>query len=137
MRVEFNESSLSANMNGFAYTGNNEVDIKVLLRYSTSLIFGVVSVIMSLCLIPCAIFANVLSSIQSKLDGSVSSSYLLLLLSAGVLITCITIGTSVCSMLFYSKSKKSKPDAVGVILSALSIVVCVGALTIGIISVLI
>ena len=135
MKIEFNESEFSANMNGFAYNSKEEVDIKVLLRYSTSLISGAISIITSLCLIPLAILVSVLSSVVGKLDGSIPVNYLLLFLTVGVLLACISVIASVFSMIFFAKSEKSKADVIGMILAVLSIVVCVCSFTIGIVSI--
>lgn len=137
MKIKFNESEFSANMNDFTYCDKSEVNIKLLLHYSAPLVFGMISIITSLCLLPFAFFVNVLSSALAELDGGIPSNYLLIFLSAGILFTCISIGASVCSMVFFSKSKKRNPDVIGIILSIFSIIVCTISLTIGIVSVVI
>lgn len=138
MRVEFNGSGFSADMND----GNEnftccQSDFKNIITHNWPLVLGIFSLILSVINLPFGLFINLNKQIFKNANEVNLSYWMAILLVFSVVFVIVSILSGVFSILCYSKSCKKTTDVAGVLLSIVSFLVCATVITLDVVGLII
>ena len=122
MRVEFNSNGFSADM-GNRTPQNNYADEKLSLpiKLTPPITLGVLAFIVSLLSIPFALFSNICADIITEAVKANLSRWVILSSITSFFFIAISVCLAILGIVAYLKSNRSKGEAIGVILSIISL----------------
>lgn len=125
MKVEFNGNTFSAEMDSNIQDDSANVgfDIeKLMLKSNGALVFGLLSLVISLCNMPFGLFMNFSTKILAEYLGSGLPHWVSVLFAFSSVTLALSLTSGVFSVVCFAKSTKRMADTAGLILSIISFV---------------
>lgn len=129
MRVEFNSNGFRADMNDSPeYKEDNRYEVSLFVKSNKTLIFGLLSLFLSLVNLPFGLFINLSRRISGNLDGISASCWITILVVMAAIFSVFSVSSAIASIVIFSKSEKNSFNIAGFISSILSFAICIIAL---------
>ena len=136
MRVEFHGNGFMADMNDCSeYKGNNKYELSSFINRNKTLIFGLISLFLSLINLPFGLFINLSRRVLEGFDGVSAAWWITVLAVMTAIFSIFSVAAGIASVLAYSKSEKSSSNVAGLISSIISFAVCIIALVLTVIGI--